>query len=77
MKDTNFDKIIEISNEIEELVWMKDITYLEASISWAEDNGYEIETISSIINKNHKLKAKIEEEARNLNFLKKVSKLPL
>jgi hypothetical protein len=63
--------------EIEEYVVNNNLTYIEAVILWCEKKNYEIENIGILIKKSIALKAKIEEEAEDLNFLKKISRLPI
>lgn len=51
----------------------KEIPYLEATILYSEVHGIELETLAEIIQKNPKIKASIQEEAENLNFIKKTA----
>lgn len=52
--------------------------YLEAIISYCEDNGLEIESVIPIIKKCPILKAKLQNESEKLNLVKKEdNKLPL
>ena len=60
---------------IEKLVCEKNISYMDAIVHYCENNELEIESAAKLINSI--IKSKIEAEARNLNFLPKVSKLPL
>ena len=52
-----------------------DMSYMDAVVYYCEENEIEIETVSKFISKT--LKEKIECEARDLNYLPKVGKLPL
>lgn len=67
------------SNDIEKIV--KDsgglINYIEAVVTYCEDNEIEIETVSKLISK--PLKEKIKYQAQTLNYMKKTSRgiLPL
>lgn len=63
--------------EIEEMVYMYDIDYLDAVINFCEKYNMDVEVIGEIIANNAFLKSKIEIEAENLNFVKKVNRLPL
>lgn len=63
--------------QIENLVWMDDITYTEAVIVWCDQHGIEPETAGIIIKKNPHLKARIQEEAEALHFLPKEARLPI
>lgn len=67
----------EFPAEIEKLVKENDIEYMEAVILWCERNGLEIEFAGDLIRRNLALKAKIQIEAENLNFIKKSARLPI
>ena len=61
--------------EIEKLVKDKQLTYMEAVLHFCETTGLEIESAASIIKSSAKLKAKIQEDAEQLNYLPKTRKL--
>lgn len=67
----------EINLEIEEMVKKYNISYLDAVIHFCEEKNIEIESIGSIIKKNQKIFSSIQEEAENLNFLPKTSRLDI
>jgi hypothetical protein len=71
------EEIQKFSMEIEELVYMKDIPYIEAVVMYCEQTGFEIETAAKLIS--GVLKSKIKLEAEDLHYLKKsnTSQLPL
>lgn len=71
------DEITEFSISIEELVWEKDVPYMDAIILHCENTGLEIELAAKLISSS--LRAKIQMEAEDLNFLPKSNtvKLPL
>jgi hypothetical protein len=71
------DQMLNFSLNIEEIVYMKDISYMDAIIEYCEQNEVEIEVAASLISNN--LKSKIQLEAEDLNFLPKsnTTKLPL
>lgn len=71
------DEITNFSMEIEEIVYMKDVSYMDAIILFCEEKGYEIELAAKLIS--GALKSKIKLEAEDLNFLPKsnTAKLPL
>ncbi len=71
------EDIQKFSMEIEELVYMKDIPYIEAVVMYCEQTGFEIETAAKLIS--GVLKSKIKLEAEDLHYLKKsnTSQLPL
>lgn len=67
----------EFPAEVEKLVRENDIEYMEAVILWCERNGLEVEFAGDLIRRNAVLKAKIQIEAENLNFMKKSARLPI
>ena len=71
------DDIQKFSMEIEELVYMKDIPYIDAVVEYCEMTGFEIETAAKLVS--GVLKSKIKLEAEELHYLKKsnTSQLPL
>ncbi len=77
IQDLSFVSIVEFSKEIEKLVVDKKMEYIDAVIYFCEKNSVDIETAASLIKNNSKLKASIQEEAEQLNYLPKTHKLPL
>jgi Phage late-transcription coactivator len=71
------DDIQKFSMAIEEMVYMKDIPYIDAVVMYCEQTGFEIETAAKLVS--GVLKSKIKLEAEDLHFLKKsnTSQLPL
>ena len=71
------DEINNFSLAIEELVYMKDIPYIDAVVEYCDKTGFEIETAAKLVS--GVLKAKIQMEAEDLHFLEKsnTSKLPI
>lgn len=65
------------SMAIEEMVYMKDIPYIDAITEYCNDTGLEIETAAKLVS--GVLKSKIKLEAEKLHYLKKsnTSQLPL
>ena len=61
--------------EIEKLVEKTSMSYLDAMLYHAEENGLESETVAGLINV--KTKTKLREEAEKLNFMPKTAKLPI
>ncbi len=81
-KDQIEDKFltpIKFSQEIERLVKRSNglITYIEAIVTYCQENDIEIETVSKLISK--PLKERLRHEAERLNYMKQRSKgvLPL
>jgi hypothetical protein len=71
------EEITNFSMKIEELVWMKDISYMDAVVLYCEETGFEVELAAKLIS--GALKSKIKLEAESLNFLPKsnTAKLPI
>jgi|TARA_B100000959_G_C14717652_1_gene515559 hypothetical protein len=61
--------------EIEDIVERTSMSYLDAMLYHADENGLESETVAGLINV--KTKTKLREEAEKLNFMPKTSKLPI
>lgn len=61
------------SLDIENYVIDNNCTYIDAIISYCDENDIELDTISKILSK--PLKEKLKVEAEKLNFLKKTSKV--
>ena len=77
IQDLNFVSIVEFTKEIEKLVLEKRMEYIDAVMYFCDKNGVDIETAASLIKSNAKLKASIQVEAENLNYLPKTKQLPL
>jgi hypothetical protein len=67
----------EFAAEIEELVRIHNLEYIDAVVLYCERNNLEIESAASLIRLNANMKAKVQTEAENLRFLPKVSRLPI
>ena len=63
------------NSEIEEIVERTSMSYLDSMIYHADENGLESETVAGLVNV--KTKTKLREEAEQLNFMPKTSKLPI
>ena len=63
------------NEEIEKLVETTSMSYLDAMLYHAEENGLESETVAGLVNV--KTKTKLREEAEILNFMPKTAKLPI
>ena len=70
------DEVNAFSINIEVLVEKKKIPYMDAIVMYCENTGLEVETAAKLISS--ALKAKIQIEAEDLNFLPKsnTTKLP-
>jgi hypothetical protein len=71
------EEIQKFSMTIEELVYMKDIPYIDAVVMYCEETGFDIEIAAKLVS--GVLKSKIQLEAEDLHYLKKsnTSQLPL
>jgi len=63
------------NNEINSIVETTKMSYLDAIMYHADENGLESETVAGLIN--IKTKNKLREEAETLHFMPKTSKLPI
>jgi len=63
------------NNEINSIVETTKMSYLDAIMYHADENGLESETVAGLINV--KTKNKLREEAETLHFMPKTSKLPI
>lgn len=71
------DEINNFSMAIEELVYMKDIPYIDAIVMYCEETGFEVEMAAKLVS--GVLKSKIRIEAEDLHYIAKsnTSKLPI
>ena len=72
----NAEDMQKFSLAIEELVYMKDIPYIDAVVMYCDENNFEMETAAKLIS--GVLKSKIKLEAEDLHYLKRsnTSQLP-
>ena len=68
-------EINDFSEMISKLSYTLSVTHMDAIIHHCEQTGMEVDVASLLIS--NALKAKIREEAQELNLLKKSSKLPI
>lgn len=76
------DEIVSISGnnfsqQIEEMVWQMDVSYMDAVLAWCETRGLEPEVGAELVKRSKPLMSKIQLEAEDLRFLKKTARLPL
>lgn len=71
------EEVLNFSMLIEELVWEKDVSYMDAIVLHCEKTGFEVEVAAKLLSS--VLKSKIRLEAEELHFLPKSNthKLPL
>ncbi len=63
--------------EIENLVTRYNLDYMYAVVHYCEKNNIELEAAAGIIRSNLRIKAKLQDEAEELNFLPRRAKLPV
>jgi hypothetical protein len=63
--------------EIDRLAEEKRLNYIDAVIYFCEKNGVEIETAAALIKGSAKMKAKVQLDAEDQNYLPKTNKLPI
>ena len=70
------DEMGKFAKAIDAIVANTDFNYIEAIVQYCKDTGLEIEVAASLVNAN--LKAKLANDAMDLNLLKeKGSRLPI
>jgi hypothetical protein len=69
------NEISEFSTKIMEMAEQENLSIMDSIVGYCEQTGMEIDVASTLISS--ALKAKLREEAQELNLLKKSSKLPL
>ena len=67
----------DFNKDIEEIVRVSNLNYIEAVIMWCEERNVDVEQAASFVKRSQVIKAKIEVDASDLNFLQKQSKLPI
>ena len=72
---TKKEKANTFSMQIEKIVKDNKMSYMDAIVWYSHEINMEPEAAAALLNKN--IRSKLEVEARDLNFLPKVSKLPL
>lgn len=66
-----------VLREIELIVSEKKISYIDAALYYCEKNSIEPDMIGDMIRASPIFKQKVQIEAEKLNFLPKVSRLPI
>lgn len=69
MKDEGIPSANSFAIQIEEIVWTKDVSYIDAVVLWCESRGLEPEMAASLVKKSAPLKGKIQAEAEHLRLL--------
>lgn len=68
-------EITEFSTTISNKVANDKLSHMDAVVAYCEETGMEIDVASTLLSPT--IKAKIREEAQELNLIKKTSKLPI
>lgn len=68
-------KMKSLCDNIDNIVIKHKISYIDAVVYYCEKNNVEIEAFAKIIKTNEMLKAKLQSEAEDLNFLPKSNTL--
>ncbi len=69
------EQLIAVANQIEELVYMHDIDYIDACIMFCNQNNLEYEHVGEIVREHANLRSKIQAEAETLHYVKKTDRL--
>lgn len=80
MSDLKFSKIMTSDSfyeEIDELVSLHELSYMDAIVHFCEKNDMEIEVAAAMIKGNFRIKSFMQQEGEQLNFLPKTAKLPI
>lgn len=51
--------------------------YLDAILRWSDEKGVEMDYVAALIDENPVIKAKLQREAEDLNFLKRTRRLAI
>jgi len=70
-------KIATFSGDIRKLIDEKQMEYIDAVVHWCETNEVEVEYAADMIKKDPAMLFSVQVEAENLNYLKKMSRLPV
>ena len=73
-----FEKLISSTKfveDVEKLIVSHKLNYIDAIVQYCTNNNIEIETIASIVKQNPKIKAELQSEYEDLNYLPKRAKL--
>lgn len=70
-------KLTGFSAAIRALCIEKQMEYIDAVVHWCELNDVEVEMAAALVQKDPVMKSLIQNEAENLNILKKTAKLPV
>lgn len=64
-------------DDIEDIVWMEDVTYMDALIHYSEDKGLEPETVGEMVSNTPLIKRKVRIEAEEVHLVPTQARLKL
>ena len=67
----------QFAKDVEDIVWERDCTYLEAVMLYIEENGVEVEVAASLIKQSSELKSHLTVECESLKLIEVSAKLIL
>lgn len=65
-----------IQEEIEDLVWQYDLSYIDAILEYCNTKELDIDLVGKTLKSDKKFEAEIRLEAEKLNYLEKTNRLP-
>jgi len=71
------DKVMDFSAQVRQICSEKEMEYIDAVIHWCDTNNIEVELAANLIKQDANLMHDIQVEAESLNYLKKISRLPV
>lgn len=74
LKIKSLKTVVEFTKSIEDIVKDNKCEYIDAVVTYCENNGIEIETVAPLIKQSARLKSSIREEAENINMISKTKK---
>lgn len=80
MTELKLNKTIDTNNfykEIDSLVKIHNLNYIDAVVYFCEKNEIEVETAASMILNNYRIKSSLQLEGEELHFLPRTAKLPI
>jgi hypothetical protein len=66
-----------IFSEVEKIRRIHDLDYMDSVLYYCESNNIDVELAGNAIRNDPVLMAKVQEEAESLNFIEKISRLPI
>jgi hypothetical protein len=73
----SFSNAADFSQQIEHIVKIKKVSYIEAVECWCDQNNKDIIVGADLVKKSPVIKLRIQAEAEELNLITKTARLPL